>query len=252
MKKLFKYIILLLSFHSCGEPKALQPSNININDVQKKHAKVESAQPTLKLPLGDENLIAIKFPKKWDNLMGVDDTAPKFSFEKTSKKGYDSLFYFIEKKGNAVYDLYNFKIKSNSGIKIPEFAVKDLIKLYDNSVILDSAYYVGTISENTKYSLQLYRNGDRYKSNLMTGNDKASFNYLCLVTFTRDKMPIDYKIIYYNNFDHILSYKRFFYINEDLKISTMDFEVDELATKLIETAHHTVSSTGKFTKYNNE
>lgn len=163
--------------------------SLNENNQEKKNTEI-----VLKLlPLGEKKIIEYNFPKEWNNLEGIDDTNPYFSIEKISKKGYDSIFYFIEKSTDDLYNSLNYNKKQ--AIDISKKEAEILLKLYDSSVVLDSVYYVGTISKTPNYTLKLYKNGDKYKSMLGSENEKSSFNYLCLTTFNNQDVLIDSKII---------------------------------------------------------
>jgi hypothetical protein len=248
MKKII-FCFIALIFFSCKKTDLNQFKNQSkidsSNEVDDKNIEV-----LLKIPLGEKKLIDYNFPKEWNNLDEIDDTNPEFSIDKISKKGYDSIFYFIEKNTDEYYS--SIKENKNKTITIPSKETGVLLKLYDGSIVLDSVYYVETISTMSNYSIELYKSGDKYKPFLVGGNEKSTFNYLCLATFSKNHSLIDSKIIYYNNYDDVQSYKRFFYINKDLKIYLKDFSVDELTTKNIENNYFNILSDGTFKKGKND
>lgn len=113
----------------------------------------KNAEIVLKLPLGEKKIIEYNFPKEWNNLEEIDDTNPDFSIEKISKKGYDSIFYFIERNVDDFYNSLNYNKKQTIDVSKKEAEI--LLKLYNSSVVLDSVYYVGTISKTPNFTLKL-------------------------------------------------------------------------------------------------
>lgn len=243
MKKLIFYLSILICF-SCKKNDLKQVNNGPPMSLNKKNQEKKITEIVLQLPLGEKKIIEYNFPKEWDNLEEINDTDPDFSIEKISKKGYDSIFYFIEKNTDHLFNSMNY-IKKDA-INISKKELETLLKLYDSSVILDSVYYAGTLSKTSSYTLKLYKNGDKYKSILGSGNKKSSFNYLCLATCNNKDFLIDSKIIYYNNYDDIQSYKRFFYIDENLKIYLKDFMVNELNTEILSKSSIKINKKGFF------
>lgn len=246
MKNLVLYFFVLISF-SCKknlvQSTHVEPS-VNL-DVQNKNNN--NSQTLLKQPLGAKQLIEYDFPKEWENIVGIDDTDPNFSIANTTEKGFDTIFYFIEKNTD---DFFNsLKYDKKQSVALSKTELEKLSKLYDNSVILDKAYYVDTILKTQYYSLNLYKNGDKYTSLLTGGNKKFTFNYLYLVTLNNKDEMIDSKIIYYNNYDDFLSYKGFFFLDENLKLHLSEFTVDELKTKTCNRTHIEIKKNGMFEKY---
>lgn len=56
------------------------------------------------------------------------------------------------------------------------------------------------------------------------------------------------KLFYYNNYDDIQSYKRFFYIDENFKIYLSDFTVKELNTEILSKTNIEIDEKGFFNK----
>ncbi|SFT58942.1 hypothetical protein SAMN05421857_1890 [Chryseobacterium formosense] len=245
MKNLIFYLSILICL-SCKKNNLKQVTNEPIVSLNENNEKKKNTEVLLKLPIGEKKLIEYNFPKEWNNLQEIDDANPDFSIEKTSKKGYDSIFYFIEKNTDDFFNSLNYNKKEV--IDASKKEVEILLKLYDSSVVLDSVYYAGTISKTPNYIVKLYKNGDKYKSILGSGNGKSSFNYLCLATFNNEDVLIDSKIIYYNNYDDIQSYKRFFYIDENLKLYLKDFTVNELNTEIFCKTNIEITEKGFFNK----
>jgi len=245
MKNLIFYLFILMCF-SCKKNDLKQATSEPLMSLNENNQKAKNTEIVLKLPLGEKKIIEYNFPKEWNNLEEIDDTNPDFSIEKISRKGYDSIFYFIEKNIDDFYNSLNYNKKQ--AIDVSKKEAKILLKLYDSSVVLDSVYYVGTITKTPNYILKLYKNGDKYKSMLGSENEKSSFNYLCLTTFNNQNVLIDSKIIYYNNYDDIQSYKRFFYIDENFKIYLSDFVVNELNTEILNKTNIEIDEKGFFNK----
>lgn len=231
---------------SCKKNNLKQVTNEPLSSLNKNNQENKNTEIVLKLPIGEKNLIEYNFPKEWNNLQEIDDANPDFSIDKISKKGYDSIFYFIEKNTDIFFNSLNYNKKDV--IDVSKKEIELLLKLYDDSVVLDSVYYSGTISKTPNYIVKLYKNGDKYKSILGIGNEKSSFNYLCLATFNNDDVFIDSKIIYYNNYDDIQSYKRFFYIDENFDIYLKDFTVNELSTEILNKTNIEITEKGFFNK----
>lgn len=251
MKKLQHILLLMLLHTNIACENANNNKQHEIDYAQKKEAQAESnaAGKDINLPFGNEDVMKYRLPKEWENLSEIDDASPDFRMENTSSKGYDSLFYFIEKKSNALYDLQTYTTATYPPLKLPKAVTTDLEKLYGNSVILDSANYVGQFFKTPNYSLRLYKNGNKYSSNLTMGNEAATFNFLCLITFSNKNIPIDYRLIYYNNYDDVLSYKRLFYVDKEINIYTKDFQVEEIMTKSLGQQRHIILPTGLFKKH---
>lgn len=245
MKNLL-FCLLILICLSCKKNDLKQVTNERIVRLNENNDEKKNKEILLKLPLGEKKLIEYDFPKEWNNLEEIDDTNPDFSIEKISKKGYDSIFYFIEKNTDDFYNSLTYNKKQTVDVSKKEAEI--LLKLYDISVVLDSVYYVGTLSKTPNYTLKLYKNGDKYKSMLGSENEKSSFNYLYLTTFNNHDILIDSKIIYYNNYDDIQSYKRFFYIDENFEIYLSDFTVNELNTEIIGKTNFGIDEKGFFNK----
>ena len=168
--------------------------------------------------------------------------------ENVSEKGYDTLSYFLSLNS---YNLYNtLKIKSKA-IKLPDYESNVLLNLYDNFVKLDSAYYIATLGKQSNYNINLYKNGDKYKELLGTNQEFSSFDYLVLVTESMKNIPIDYKIVYYTNFNDIISYHRFFYIDKDFTITIKDFIQDELYTQSFKNKTFKINQEGFFIREKN-
>ena len=244
MKKCLIYLMIVLINYCCKKDDIQQDYNKKNFKTKK---EIEDSTSISHLPIGDEKIKDFDFPEIWDNLQELDDTNPHFTINKISKTGYDSMFYFIEKNANQYYNSLILD-KTNHTIKLPYKETNGLLKLYDNSVVLDSAYYISTLSNKPNFTLKLYKNGNKYKSFLVGENNKKSFDYLSLITFDKFKNPIDFKIIYYNNYDDIQSYKRFFYLDNANNIYIKDFIVDELSTQNSKYNSYKISNNGTFQK----
>ncbi|EKB58788.1 hypothetical protein [Bergeyella zoohelcum] len=245
MKKIIvPIIIFILCFFTFCKNNA-ENNNSILNERRVNSSDTISTESS-GIPMGDEMLVKISFPRQWDNLTELDDTNSNFNLHKTSKNGYDSLFYFIEKNNDQLYN--GFQTNNKIKLTVPLKYSQQLLSLYDNNVVLDKMYWVKTIKNSSSYSVELYKNGNKYQSFLGSEREKVSFNYLSLVTHDKNKKPIDYLLIYYNNHDDILGYKRFFYIDEDLKITMKDFVSDELTTKYLKENIFKISNEGYFTK----
>ena len=210
--------------------------------------KREDDLVTLSVPIGERIITKYNFPEKWRNIQEFDDNNSLFSMENVSEKGYDTLSYFLSLNS---YNLYNtLKIKSKA-IKLPDYESNVLLNLYDNFVKLDSAYYIATLGKQSNYNINLYKNGDKYKELLGTNQEFSSFDYLVLVTESMKNIPIDYKIVYYTNFNDIISYHRFFYIDKDFTITIKDFIQDELYTQSFKNKTFKINQEGFFIREKN-
>lgn len=228
-----KIVLLFAIFISCN----------NIN-----HLKKEDDLVTLSVPIGERIITKYNFPEKWRNIQEFDDNNSLFSIENVSEKGYDTLSYFLSLNS---YNLYNtLKIKSKA-IKLPDYESNVLLNLYDNFVKLDSAYYIATLGKQSNYNINLYKNGYKYKELLGTNQEFSSFDYLVLVTESMKNIPIDYKIVYYTNFNDIISYHRFFYIDKDFTITIKDFIQDELYTQSFKNKTFKINQEGFFIREKN-
>lgn len=203
---------------------------------------VNNISDSIKYPLGMVELITFKFPNKWKNLENIDDNNPNFKIDKISNKGYDSIFYFIEKGSNSFYE--KLKISKSKEIFIPSNITKE-IYVNQGNLKIDSAHSVGVISKTPIFKLQFYKNGNKFQSSLIGEGDNVAYNYLTLITSTPLNKIIDYKIIYYNNqrFEH---HSRYFYIDKDLNIYIKDFAVDEISTHFLGQERYKISPKGKF------
>lgn len=230
-------ILLLFILVGCNQP---QPDSSATKD------SVSTLTIENTLPIGSNELTRYAFPEKWENLTAIDDQNPDFSIDNISPKGYDSIFYFIEKNASSFYE--RLVINKNIGFNANEI-IQSNIKFKSGNIRLDSAYFVRTIAEEANYVIKLYKNGNKYQSLLTGENVDESYNYLLLVTTDRKDKPIDYKVIYFSNnrFEH---FSRFFYIDRMLNITTKDFFIDELNTTFLNSDHVTISKMGYFSTVN--
>lgn len=198
------------------------------------------------LPFGSIHLTKYLFPKKWENLSQIDDQSSKFNIDNISSRGYDSIYYFIEKNATLFHEglIINKNISFNPAEKI----VSE-IGLKSHDIRIDSAYFVRTIAKNGNYFTKIYKNGNKYKSELIGDGIEESYNYLLLVTTDLKNKPIDYQVIYFSNnrFEH---YSRFFYIDKRLNIYTKDFFTDEIDTRFLKSNKIIISETGLFSDNN--
>lgn len=234
---------MLFTFFACEKSKYIHNENKNLNIV------ITNKNDTTKLsflqPFGEKKLIDYHFPKEWNNLEDIDDSNPNFTIDKISSKGYDSIFYFIEKNEINYYN--SLKTNNSNSIVVPKKKLSNILNLYEKNVILDKTYYVETISKTPKYTLELYKSGDKYKDILTNiESEKFTFEYLFLVTLDNSKNPIDYILIYYNNYNSVMGYKRFLYIDKKLNIYLKDFVTNEVKTSLQNEKMFKINNDGYF------
>lgn len=222
MKTIISSFILIILF-ACKKNDFIN-DNKNLSKISIKIT--DTAKASAKLTFGEIKLIEYQFPKEWNLLEEIDENDPNFKIDKISSKGYDSIFYFIEKNEINYYN--SLKYNKSKSILIPQQKLINILSLYEKNVVLDRAHQVETISKSPQYSLKLYKSGDRYKDLLtMIESEKLTFDYLCLVTFDNNKTPIDYLLLYYNNYNSVMSYKRYFFIDNGLNIYLKDFDTNE-------------------------
>lgn len=235
--KYINSILLVIIIFGCNDSK----QNLLKKNDYKDSLAVEST-----LPLGIAQLNKYSFPEKWENLNQIDDTNTNFKIDNISEKGFDSIFYFIEKNASIFYD--DLKIKDNKGNNFKDYIISDM-GLKSKNINMDSAYYVKKIAVNDLYSTNLYKSGKRYNSLLVGDALQESYDYLILVTIDRKNEPIDYEVIYFTNkrFEH---YSRYFYVDNALTIYTKDFFTDELNTSFLNSNKILISKEGIFSKIN--
>ena len=228
-------ILLLIIIIGCNKSK---PHLLKDNEYK------DSLAIENELPIGNISLIKYSFPEKWENLSQIDDTNINFNIDNISEKGFDSIFYFIEKNASLFYD--DLKIKDSKGRNFKNSVISDM-GLNSKNIILDSAYFVKQIAVNDFYSTNLFKSGKRYDSLLIGDSVQESYNYLVLVTIDRKNKPIDYKVIYFTNmrFEHS---SRYFFIDNKLNIYTKDFFTDELYTSFLKSNKIFISKAGIFSK----
>lgn len=108
---------------SCKKNNLKQVTNEPLASLNENNQENKNTGIVLKLPLGEKKIIEYNFPKEWNNLEEIDDTNPDFSIEKISKKGYDSIFYFIEKNTDHFYNSLNYNKKQTIDISKKEVEI---------------------------------------------------------------------------------------------------------------------------------
>ena len=214
------FIIMLTSCKQSGENKA--------------QSKVSE------LPLGVIELTQYNFPFAWKNLKNIDDQNPSFNIRNISKKGYDSIFYFIHKNSTQYYDSLVTKREQKLPF-IPK--INDTIN-NNQSYKIDSAYFIKSFNTGN-ITVKLYKDGNKYAT--LAGDENIKIvNYLLLASFDKNEKLIDTSIIFYNVHGLYDYNSRYFFIDKYLNIITKDFYVDETDT-YYKGGHKTlINKEGKF------
>ena len=235
---MFKYYYKLIPIYEGTLPDNKQFINEDRDVLSNNEIQVDTK---INLPIGFYKLIEYDFPNSWKNLESIDDNNPEFNIDNISKKGYDSISYFIE----SYYDKFYYSLKIDKQNKLN--LIPSINKLIDSDkkgfFKIDSAYYSGTILNKNDYTIEIYKDGDKYKE--MLGNENtAVINYLTIVSFDDKRNIKDYKTIYHYNHKLYTYENTFFYIDENLDIILKDFDVDETETRFLGTRKYKINEKG--------
>jgi len=221
-----------------------------ICSCQRHKVKVSEKKDVINIPLpiGSSKLKDFHFPKKWDCIEGgVEEDFYKIPFNNITLTGFDSITILLDKYYLDFYSL--LKLKKNQKLNFIPKITKLIDKDENDYFLIDSAYYVGTLYKDNKFTLEMFKNGGKFDEIINHDETKGVVNYLCLVSFDDNQNVLDCKTIYYFQQGDFFYTNRYFYFDSELNLVIKDFYSDEVETNFRYEEIDKVTPSGKFGQF---